>query len=279
MRKNRLRRFRSSALLLAVVAFVSLAEAQNGGTTRLLAAPSQHLLSAGAPGDPASEGYLGVDLEDVTPQKAASLHLQAATGALITLVDHDAPAGQCGLKVNDVVLQVNRLPIQDAQQLRAMLRALPPGRQITLLISRDGMMRTVAVQLADRRAMERDIWSKIAHGGGLFDGDPSTGFHIPFLGGGPNVGALVEPLTPQMAQSLGVPGGLMVKQVAGESEAQASGLRVFDVILQVGSSAVVKLSDWERALRMNQGKPVQLLILRDHKRQTLTLQVDSRRHS
>lgn len=279
MRKKVLRRFRNSGLLLAASALLSLAQAQNRGIARLHANPSPRQLSAGAPGDPASQGYLGVDLDDVTPQKAASLHLQADTGALITLVDHDAPAGQCGLKVNDVVLQVNRLPIQDAQQLRAMLRALPPGRQITLLISRDGMMRTVAVQLADRRAMERDIWSKIAHGGGLFDGDPSTGFHIPFFGGSPNVGALVEPLTPQMAQSLGVPGGLMVKQVAGDSEAQASGLRVFDVILQVGPSAVVKLGDWERALRMNQGKPVHIQILRDRKRLTLTLQVDSRRHS
>ncbi len=259
--------------LLGAAAAVPAAPAQSRGTVHLLAHPL--LLAA------SSQGYLGVDLTDLDPQKVQALKLQAATGALITLVDHDAPAGQCGLKVNDVVLQLDRQPIQNAEQLRHSLNALPPGRQVTLLISRDGLLRTVTVQLADRKAMERDIWSKIAHGGGLFDGDgsPSGGFHIPFFGGSPNVGALVEPLTPQMAQSLGVPGGLMVKQVAPHSEAESSGLRACDVILQAGPDAVLKFADWGRALRANQGKPLQIVILRDRKQQTLILQVDSNRHS
>jgi C-terminal processing protease CtpA/Prc len=90
------------------------------------------------------------------------------------------------------------------------------------------------------------------------------------------VGALVEPLTGQMAEYLGVPSGLMVKQVARKSEAAAAGLKAFDVILKVGADAVTTLSDWDRALRSNQGKPVQVTILRDRKQQTLTLQVDSK---
>jgi C-terminal processing protease CtpA/Prc len=68
----------------------------------------------------------------------------------------------------------------------------------------------------------------------------------------------------------------MVKQVARKSEAAAAGLKAFDVILKVGADAVTTLSDWDRALRSNQGKPVQVTILRDRKQQTLTLQVDSK---
>jgi membrane-associated protease RseP (regulator of RpoE activity) len=80
-----------------------------------------------------------------------------------------------------------------------------------------------------------------------------------------------------MAEYLGVPNGLMVKQVAHKSEAASAGLKAFDVILKVGPDAVTTMSDWDRALRSNQGKPVQVTILRDKKQQTLTLQVDSKR--
>jgi hypothetical protein len=101
-------------------------------------------------------------------------------------------------------------------------------------------------------------------------------FHMPIFGSTLNVGAMVEPLTGQMAEYLGVPNGLMVKQVAHKSEAATAGLKAFDVILKVGSDPVTTVSDWDRALRANQGKPVQVTILRDKKQETLTLQVDSK---
>jgi len=86
-----------------------------------------------------------------------------------------------------------------------------------------------------------------------------------------------EPLTGQMADFLGVPNGLMVKTVAPKSEAGHAGLKARDVILKVGPDAITTMSDWDRAMRQNQGKTVQVTILRDRKQQTLTLQVDSKR--
>ena len=87
---------------------------------------------------------------------------------------------------------------------------------------------------------------------------------------------MVEPLTTQMAEYLGVASGLMVKQVGRKTEADTAGLKAFDVILKVGPDAIATMADWERALHANQGKPVLLTILRDKKQQTLTLQVDSK---
>jgi membrane-associated protease RseP (regulator of RpoE activity) len=239
-----------------------------------------------------SQGYLGVDLTDVDQEKAQSLRLKEVRGAVITLIDHDAPAGQIGLRVNDVVLKLNGQPVEGAEQLRRMLREIPAGRKVSLEISRDGNIQTLAVELADRRVMERDVWNKIGNSGDGFTQSPSglgilgaggdaslPGFHMPFFGGTLNVGALVEPLTSQMAEYLGVPSGVMVKQVARKSEAAAAGLQAFDVILKVGNETVTCLAAWDRALRANQGKPVQVTILRDKKQQTVTLQVDSKHHS
>jgi len=235
-----------------------------------------------------SQGYLGVDLADVDQEKAQALKLKEVRGAVITLIDHDAPAGQIGLKINDVVLGLNGQAVEGAEQLRRMLREIPAGRKVSLEISRDGNVQTIAVQLVDRKVMEHDVWNKIGTGGDVFaqtpgvgilsDGNVSLpeGFHMPFFGSTLNVGALVEPLTSQMAEYLGVPSGLMVKQVARKSEAAAAGLKAFDVILKVGTDTISTSADWERALHANQGKPVQVTILRDKKQQTVTLQVDSK---
>ena len=269
----------------AAVITLPAARAQMRAVAQLLQEPSPLLHSS-------SQGYLGVDLADVDQQKAQELKLKEVRGAIVTLIDHDAPAGQIGLKINDVVLKLNGQAVEGAEQLRRMLREIPAGRKVSIEISRDGNLQTLAVELADRRAMEHDVWNRIGTGGDVFaqgpgmgilagggDVPPPGGFHVSFFGSSLNVGALVEPLTSQMAEYLGVPSGLMVKQVARKSEAAKAGLKAFDVILKVGADPITTLADWERALHANQGKPVQVTVLRDKKQQTLTLQVDSKRHS
>jgi uncharacterized membrane protein (DUF106 family) len=80
-----------------------------------------------------------------------------------------------------------------------------------------------------------------------------------------------------MADYLGVPAGVMIKQVARKSEADAAGLRAFDVVLKVGTEPISTVADWDRAIRSNEGKAVAITIVRDRKQQTVTLQVDSKR--
>ncbi len=241
-----------------------------------------------------SPGYLGVLVGDLDSESATKLRLKEPRGAVITLIDHDAPAAQVGLRVNDVLLEVNGQTVESAEGFGRMMREVPPGRKITLLFSRDGATQTLTVELADRKKLDTDIWNKLnsgsdvnspavglgilGTGGGAGDTPLPGGFHMPFVGGGTlKVGALVEPLTAQMADYLGVPTGLMVKQVARKSEAAAAGMKAFDVILKVGVDSIATVSDWDRAMRANQGKTVAVTILRDKKQQTLTLLVDSKK--
>lgn len=272
-----------AAGLLAACALV--AGAQGAGLRAVLDEP----LLLGS-----SQGYLGVDLGDVDAQKAQALKLKEAHGAVITLIDHDAPAGKVGLRVNDVVLEMNGQPVEGAEQLRRMLRETPPGRKVSLLVSRDGNTQTLAVELADRKVVEHEAWNHIDTGGdltypgpgmailpggaGAGDAPPSSGWHIPFFGPSLNVGVMVEPLTRQMEEVLGIKNGLMVKQVTHRSAAAAAGLKALDVILKVGNEPIATLSGWDRAMRANQGRSVQVTILRDKKQQLVTLQVDSKRH-
>ncbi|HZB89296.1 MAG TPA: PDZ domain-containing protein [Terracidiphilus sp.] len=251
---------------------------------------SSPVLSSPAP-RASAQGYLGVLVGDVDTDTATRLKLKEARGAVVTLIDHDAPAAQAGVRVNDVVLEINGQAIGGAEQFTRILREMPAGRTISMIVCRDGAPHTVTVELADRKKMEHDVWKNLDTGAdasgsapvlGILPGAsgdvPSGGFHNPFGGSALNVGAMVEPLAAQMAEYLGIQSGLMVKQVARKSEAANAGLKAFDIILKVGAESIATTADWDRALRANRNKTVQITVLRDRRQQVITLQVDSKRH-
>jgi S1-C subfamily serine protease len=259
------------------------AHAQGLQLADILEQPSLFLLHS------RSQGFLGVDVGDVDQERAQALHLKDTRGAEIAVLDHDAPAGKAKLKLHDVIVEVNGQSIDGAEQVKQILHEAPPGRKLQLVVSRDGVPLTVTVQLADRRKVQEEARERLdtvgtASGSGnsfVSNGAdiPSMGgFHSPFFGSSLHVGAMVEPLTAQMADFLGVTGGVMIKSVARKSEADVAGLRSHDVILEVGGEAVVTSSDWERLLRSSEGKPVQVEILRDRIKQLVLLQVDGKRH-
>ncbi|KAA6461252.1 PDZ domain-containing protein [Acidobacteria bacterium AB60] len=237
-----------------------------------------------------TQGYLGVLVSDVDTESANKFKLKDVRGAIITLIDHDAPAGQIGLRVNDVVLSVNGQAVEGAEQFGRMMREIPAGHKVALVISRDGAPQTITVQLVDRKKMEHDVWNKMNNsdafppppaGMGWLPGEGegwSLGHVSPF-GSSLNVGAMVEPLTAQMADYLGVQSGVMIKQVARKSEAAGAGFKAFDVVLKVGNESIQTVADWDRALRSNEGKQVPVTILRERKQQVINLQVDSKHHS
>jgi serine protease Do len=273
----------------AILLTPSVASAQGTHITQIVDEPNPLLLHSSA------QGYLGVLVGDVDPDSASKLKLKEVKGAVVTLIDHDAPAAQVGLRVNDVLLEINGQAVESAEAFGRMMREIPPGRKVTMLISRDGATQTLSVQLADRKKLDTAIWNKLNDGsdistpveglgilGNGLSGDAPLpgGFHMPFIGNSTlKVGAIVEPLTAQMADYLGIQNGLMVKQVARKSEAAAAGMKAFDVILKVGAENIATVSDWDRSMRTNQGKAVQVTVLRDKKPTTLTLQVDSKKKS
>jgi len=284
--------FGCAALAVAgLLGSASVARAQVGSIVELVQDPNPLLGHSGGGGG--SQGYLGVELSDLDQEKAQALKLKDVHGAVITLIDHDAPAGQIPLKINDVVIQLNGQNVEGAEQLRRMLREIPAGRKVSIEFSRDGNLQTITVELADRRKIEAEAWQRVNDGGAVFTQAPGLGIlpggnggvDLPsglpslFSGSSLNVGAQVESLTTQMAAYMGVTNGVMVKQVAKKSEAASAGLKAFDVILRVGTEAITNLAGWDRALRSNEGKQVQVTVLRDRKQQTLNLQVDSKRHS
>ncbi len=138
--------------------FVLCSVAFAGGPT-VMVPVGYAAMSAGssAHGTPA---YLGVAVGDVSDEEMGALKLKEPHGAVILHVDHDAPAGKCGLRERDVILQMNGQVIEGKDQLWRMLRETPAGRTITLTISRDGQQISITTPTAIREMVERQAWEK-----------------------------------------------------------------------------------------------------------------------
>lgn len=106
------------------------------------------------------EGYLGVVFANLTAQQRAKLQIAGKEGVAIAAVDHDAPAGNAGLRSNDVIIQMNGKKVQHAEDLRETLHKMSPGQTIVLDVLREGRPLQVRVVLADRNAVEQRAWSQ-----------------------------------------------------------------------------------------------------------------------
>ena len=237
-------------------------------------------------GDEAGTGaYLGVDINEVTHDRLSDLKLKEEHGVEVTMVDQDAPAGKAGLKEHDVILAINGTAVESGAQLRRVIRETPPGRVVTLNISRDGQPLTLKVPLADRRKTmswgpkEKEYKFMMPTVPALPDIDVPVSVVV--VHSSMRSGLMVENITPQLGEFFGVKNGngVLVRSVEKGSRAEKAGIRAGDVVVRVNNENVSDTSDFTRALRARGGTSVTLGIMRDKREQTLTLTLPERKES
>jgi serine protease Do len=252
---------------------------------------------SGAPSAHSAQGYLGVDVRDVSGDQMAALKLKEPHGAEIIVVDHDAPAGKAGLHEHDVVLQMNGQAIEGEDQIRRMLHECSPGKTVVLVISRDGQQMTITTQMGNREEVERKAWEQhiTVHepasqaDNGFAAGTSSQG--TPVHGGSSFIGtilmipsytgATLEPINGQLAQYFGAATGkgLLVRSVAANSPAALAGMQTGDVVVRADTKPVTSPSDWSKAIKNCKGHSMTVIVLREKKEQTLTLTPDAKKRS
>lgn len=238
-------------------------------------------------------GYLGVDVRDVTADQVSVLKLRDMHGAEIIMIDHDAPAGKCGLHEHDVILQLNGTAIEGRDQVRKMLHDFTPGKAVQLVISRDGQQMTINTQMSSQEEVERQAWQQhltpsdppgdgeVAQEGPVARGSTTKSFMGTVLTAPAYTGAMLEKMTGQLADYFGVPtgAGLLVRSVEPNSPAAQAGMHAGDVVVRAASRTVSTLGDWARALKSGKNKSVAVVVLRDKKEQTLMLTLDTKKRS
>jgi len=231
--------------------------------------------------------YLGVDTRDITPDRLGPLHLKEEQGVEVTMVDQDAPAGKAGLKEQDVILTLNGTEVESVEQLRRMIRETPPGRVVTLGISRNGQPMTIKVQLADRK-------NSFAYAFGPKAKDFK--FEMPPIPPIPDIdvpvsivvvhsslrsGLMVENLTQQLGDFFGAKdgNGVLVRSVEKGSRADKAGFRAGDVIVKINGEPIHDAGDFSHALRARKDNTASVSVIRDKKEQTITLTLPERKQS
>jgi serine protease Do len=232
-----------------------------------------------------SQGYLGMGFKNIDVDRANALKLKDTHGAEVTMVDHDAPASKSGLKVHDVILQLDGQSIDNADELSHRLRDMPAGRTVHFLVSRDGNQMNVTAQLCDGSVLGQEAWSQHyivpqpapeARGAESFLGNPApatAAFLDSMIPKGLYVGAALNPVRTQLADYFGVRSGtgLLVVSVDFQSPAARAGLKAGDVVTKVDSQPMTSHSDWAKTLRKHRGKLVQVTIMRNKQEQVLSM--------
>ncbi len=262
------------ALLLVGLALPLIA-AQPSSTPEALPHTAEGYSSA------SGRSYLGVDIRDVTTDRLAALKLKEERGVEITMVDADAPAGKAGLREHDVILDFNGTAVESEEQIRRLIREVPPGRTVTIGISRDGAPMKIKVQLADHGAVVAQTFPRIIVPTPRPPDFPRNSMDLPFQiqTYSSVLGVQTESLTRQLGEYFGVKDGegVLVRSVEKNSAAEKAGLKAGDVIIKADNEKLTDRSDLSHILRNHRtGGKMALVVMRDKHEQTLTVTLPDR---
>ncbi len=169
-------------------------------------------------------GWLGVQLQEITPQLAEALDLPDRNGALVADVMPRSPAARAGLRSGDVVVAFEGQKVDRARDLARAVGQSGPGRKAELTILRDGQRVTESVELGRMRQRQASVLDQ-----------PSGGTS------GDRLGLQLAPLTPELRSRFGIPrdrSGTIIVGVAPGSSAAEQGLRPGDIIVRAGDKPV-----------------------------------------
>ncbi len=198
-----------------------------------------------------SRGRLGVHIQDVTPELAASFGLDEKQGAVISEVIAESPAARAGLKVGDIILAVDGKPVAEMHILPRMIAAKKPGTKVTLKVLRLGKILQVNVVLDDLEGGSGTEFSQSAD-------DRLEG-----------LGLTVRQLTPELAarQRLALEHGVIISRLDPDGRAADAGLQVGDIVLMVNNLKISTVKNFKQALQEGRKLPyLRFLVQRQQNR-------------
>jgi serine protease Do len=190
-------------------------------------------------------GYLGVYIQDITPELAASFGLKEPKGVLVSDVIADSPAQKAGVNKGDVILEYDGKQVEDKGQLTKMVGRTPIGKKVKLICLRDKEQKALWVTIAEvsekqataaaPKPEETDRW-----------------------------GIKVQDITPDMAAHLGLTGtsGVVIAEVEPGSPADDENLQPGDVIIEIEHNQIKGLADFRKYVESYKKQKTLLLTVR-----------------
>lgn len=174
-----------------------------------------------------ARGYLGVEIQNVTPEIAASLGNKTMKGAIVASVTPNSPASQAGFVAGDIVVAVNGKAVEDNRDLTRRVAALPAGANASFTVVRSGDTKTLTAKIGARKGEQVASNDNPKH-----NAAPSTAEAM---------GLGLAALTPETRRAFGLSdklNGVVVTKVDPNSDAADKGLEPGDVLISIANHQV-----------------------------------------
>jgi len=193
-----------------------------------------------------TRGWLGVGIQDLTPELAEYYKVKDKKGVLVTHVFKGDPADKGGIKVKDIIIKVDGKLVPTARELSGTIAGIAVGKKIAILLIRDGKEKTVYIKVAKRKDDESLVSKETESSNGL--------------------GLMASELTPEIAKQLGFDQnemGVMITGVKPGSKGELAGVRQGDLIKEINRKPVSTLNDYQKKMqKIKKGETIHLLIKR-----------------
>jgi serine protease Do len=217
-------------------------------------------------------GYLGVGVMDVTPERARTLNRKEDGGVEVKHVEENSAASKAGLRENDIILEVNKVKVDDVDHFVRTISESAPGTKIELSIWRNSARQNLTATL-EAHSVSMDNFDD-------FPAPPMPPMppvgpgDIPFFGvQAPIIGFEGETLTSQLAEFFGVKGGVLVRSVTAGTPAAKAGLKAGDVVTKVNAVTVTSTREIQAMVRMSRKKNIPFGVVREKKEMNVELEV------
>lgn len=209
-------------------------------------------------GGQVERGWLGVRIQEVTPELAEGLGLDEPRGALVASVQQEGPADKAGLRAGDVILRFDEQEVATMRDLPRLVAAVRAGRTVDVELWRDGEAETVEV------TVERQTPEQMAALSGEEEAPPAQD---PEEQPSERLGARLSALGEQEREMFGIEGdqaGVVIAELDPAGRAASQGLQVGDVIEAIDGAPVSQPSEVEGRLAeaQEQGRQAVVLLLK-----------------
>ncbi len=206
-----------------------------------------------------TRGWIGVSVQVLTPELAKSFGLKEPKGALVSAVTPGDPADKGGVKPGDIIVNFNGQAVKELSDLPRIVAATTPGKTIKMKVIREGKEKTLFIKVGKK------------DGHAAAKSEPSAEEPESRLG------IKVEPLTPELAERLGVSenAGVYISRVNPDGPASEAGLKTGDVILEINRRAIKDVKSYNAAIKREK-KGVNILFLIQRRHNTVYLVVKNK---